>query len=97
MLESSSVLFQEVTAMMLASESVKQIDFSGVLGRQFHSLPASRDLGCELLPPILLLLRSLQTRCKSIFLSYNPLSAMDVDELCKLPRAAYAAPPTPCF
>lgn len=78
--------------MMLASESVKQIDFSGVLSRQFQSPPGGRDLVCEILPPILLLLRSLQTRCKSVFLNYNPLSAMDVEELCKLPRAAHAAP-----
>lgn len=88
--EKSSVLFQEVVALLLGSESIKHVDFSDVLARTaVPSTPTSAvsgpsaSLGCEIVPPIILLLRSLQSRCKSIILSGNRLDQIDVTEICK--------------
>ncbi|KAI4600040.1 hypothetical protein KJ359_001141 [Pestalotiopsis sp. 9143b] len=88
--EKSSVLFQEVVAMLLGSESIKHVDFSEVLARTaVPSTPTSAvsgpssNLGCEIVPPIILLLRSLQSRCKSIILSGNRLDQIDVTEICQ--------------
>ncbi|KAI1330493.1 RNI-like protein [Xylariaceae sp. FL0255] len=88
LVESSSVLFQELVAILLGSESIKHIDLSNVLNKvptirssmddDFSSVPL--DV-CEIMPPIVLLLKSLQTRCSSIVLNGNDLGATDALEL----------------
>ncbi|KAK7949629.1 hypothetical protein PG988_016268 [Apiospora saccharicola] len=90
LMEHSSVLFQELVGLLLASESVKQVNLNGVLSGRFVAAAsgsaeasAPRNRGCDLIPPIVLLLRSLQSRCKSIFLNNNPMSAADVGDLCQ--------------
>lgn len=89
-MEHSSVLFQELVGLLLASESVKQVNLSGVLSGRYVAAAsghaeasAPRNRGCDLVPPIVLLLRSLQSRCKSIFLNNNPMSATDLGDLCQ--------------
>lgn len=89
-MEHSSVLFQELVGLLLASESVKQVNLNGVLSGRYVSAAsggaeasAARNRGCDLVPPIVLLLRSLQSRCKSIFLNNNPMSATDIGDLCQ--------------
>ncbi|KAK7908685.1 hypothetical protein PG985_015988 [Apiospora marii] len=89
-MEHSSVLFQELVGLLLASESVRQVNLSGVLSGRYVSAAtgaseaaAPRNRGCDLVPPIVMLLRSLQSRCKSIFLNNNPMSATDLGDLCQ--------------
>lgn len=88
-MEKSSVLFQEVVAMLLGSESIRHVDFSDVLSRATppatptSATSSSGNVGCEIIPPIILLIRSLQSRCKSIILSGNCLDQIDVSEICK--------------
>lgn len=92
MVEPSSVLFQEMVAMLLGSESIKYIDLTNVLSRiptissrQSNNTPSSSSVGvCEIMPPIVLLWRSLQTRCNSITLNGNAIGEVDAIELCKL-------------
>ncbi|KAI0128389.1 hypothetical protein BJ170DRAFT_682184 [Xylariales sp. AK1849] len=86
--EKSPVLFQEIIALLLGSESIKHIDLGGVLSRatgtKSSTTPGDFALAgrsCEVVPPIILLLRSLQTRCKSVVLSGNPLGPMDISEI----------------
>ncbi|KAF2995142.1 hypothetical protein E8E14_003339 [Neopestalotiopsis sp. 37M] len=87
--EKSSVLFQEVVAMLLGSESIRHVDFSDVLSRTTppatptSATSSSGNVGCEIIPPIILLIRSLQSRCKSIILSGNCLDQIDVSEICQ--------------
>lgn len=81
--ENSSVLFQEIVGLLLPSESVKHMDLTGVLP-ELPPTPAFYPLerrGCEIVPPIYLLLKSLQSRCKSIVLSGNPMVPTDISEL----------------
>ncbi|KAH8673931.1 hypothetical protein BX600DRAFT_220405 [Xylariales sp. PMI_506] len=87
-LEKSSILFQEIVALLLGSESVRHIDLSFVLPdatigarSSITGSGLSQSLSCEVVPPIVFLLRSLQTRCKSIILNGNPLSSTDVSEI----------------
>lgn len=95
-LENSSLLFQEVVALLLGSESIKQINLSNVLTSQEipsenkipDSIAASVIRGCEIIPPIVLLLRSLQTRCYSIILDGNHLSEADTVGLGEPPVSA---------
>ncbi|KAK8041805.1 RNI-like protein [Apiospora rasikravindrae] len=89
-MEHSPVLFQEIVGLMLASESVRQVNFNGVLSGRYIAAASGaseasspRNRGCDLIPPIVLLLRSLQMRCKSVFLNGNPMSATDVSDLCQ--------------
>ncbi|KAK7952692.1 uncharacterized protein PG986_008420 [Apiospora aurea] len=89
-MEHSPVLFQEIVGLMLASESVRQVNFNGVLSGRYVAAASDaseasspRNRGCDLIPPIVLLLRSLQMRCKSVFLNGNPMSATDVSDLCQ--------------
>ncbi|KAK7987465.1 hypothetical protein PG989_007780 [Apiospora arundinis] len=89
-MEHSAVLFQEIVGLLLASESVRQVNLNGVLSSQYVSAASGaseasspENRGCDLVPPIVLLLRSLQSRCKSIFLNNNPMSATDVSEICQ--------------
>lgn len=90
LVENSSVLFQEIVALLLGSESIRHIDLSNVLGNmptspsengQYSPGPMSRE--CEVIPPIVLLWKSLQTRCNSINLSGNRLGVSDIAGLCK--------------
>ncbi|KAK8048301.1 RNI-like protein [Apiospora phragmitis] len=89
-MEHSPVLFQELVGLMLASESVRQVNLNGVLSSRYIAAASGgseasspQNRGCDLVPPIVLLLRSLQSRCKSIFLNNNPMSANDVAEICQ--------------
>ncbi|KAK8124472.1 RNI-like protein [Apiospora kogelbergensis] len=89
-MEHSAVLFQEIVGLLLASESVRQVNLNGVLSSQYVAAASGaseasspQNRGCDLVPPIVLLLRSLQSRCKSIFLNNNPMSATDVSEICQ--------------
>ncbi|KAK9775027.1 putative PH domain-containing protein [Seiridium cardinale] len=86
--EKSTVLFQEVVAMLLGSESIRHVDFSEVLPKAPTSTapaasgpPSPVHQGCEVVPPIILLIRSLQSRCKSIILNGNYLGPVDVSEI----------------
>lgn len=83
------MLFQEIVALLLGSESIRHIDLTNVLAKipaassendQSALSPASRV--CEVVPPIVLLWKSLQTRCNSINISGNPLGVPDVAGLC---------------
>lgn len=89
--ENSSVLFQEIVALLLGSESIRHIDLSNVLSREptappsesSHPAPSPSNQGCEVVPPIILLWKSLQTRCNSISLDGNSLGVSDIAGLCK--------------
>ncbi|KAI5863091.1 RNI-like protein [Durotheca rogersii] len=90
--ENSPVLFQEIVALLLGSESIRHIDLSYVLGSKAStpssenglSISAPTSSVCEIVPPIVLLWKSLQTRCNSVNLSGNPLSTSDVAGLCRI-------------
>lgn len=91
-IESSPVLFQEVVALLLGSESVKHLDLRNVLTNpqdppiqndESPNSPSKRI--CEVVPPIVLLWKSLQSRCNSIDLSGNPFGPTDVSGLCRYP------------
>ncbi|KAI0480641.1 RNI-like protein [Xylariaceae sp. FL0804] len=90
--ESSSVLFQELIALLLGSESVKHIDLSNVLANVrtpvrpngFDTAILPQRKVCEIMPPIILLWKSLQTRCNSINLSGNSLGESAIIELCRV-------------
>jgi hypothetical protein len=76
--------------MLLGSESIRHVDFSDALAKSpSPAVPAALGAatphpGCEIVPPIILLIRSLQSRCKSIILNGNHLGQVDVSELCKV-------------
>ncbi|KAI1212437.1 RNI-like protein [Annulohypoxylon truncatum] len=85
LVENSSVLFQEIVALLLGSESIRHIDLTNVLAREpaasmenDQSVPSPTSRACEVVPPIVLLWKSLQTRCNSINLSGNFLGVPDV-------------------
>ncbi|KAI1104232.1 RNI-like protein [Jackrogersella minutella] len=85
LVENSSVLFQEIVALLLGSESIRDIDLTNVLnGKPTTSLengqpgPSPTSQVCEVVPPVVLLWKSLQTRCNSINLSGNSLGVPDV-------------------
>ncbi|KAI1194823.1 RNI-like protein [Nemania serpens] len=88
MVESSSVLFQELVSILLGSESIKHIDLTNVL-RKVPTISAlqkddlsSAPVGiCEIIPPVVLLWGSAQTRCNSINLSGNAIGEIDAIEL----------------
>lgn len=90
MVESSSVLFQELVSILLGSESIKHIDLTNVL-RRVPTISASQKdelssvpVGiCEIIPPVVLLWGSSQTRCNSINLSGNAIGGIDAIELGK--------------
>ncbi|KAI0180040.1 RNI-like protein [Hypoxylon sp. FL1284] len=90
--ENSSVLCQEIVALLLGSESIRHVDLSDVL-RCETTIPSSEsnepgsspwDRGCEVVPPILLLWKSLQTRCNSISFDGNPLGVPDIAGLARV-------------
>ncbi|KAI0887205.1 RNI-like protein [Annulohypoxylon maeteangense] len=85
LVENSSVLFQEIVALLLGSESIRHIDLTNVLAREptvslgnGQTAPSPTGQVCEIVPPIVLLWKSLQTRCNSINISGNPLGVPDV-------------------
>ncbi|KAI1432040.1 RNI-like protein [Xylaria sp. CBS 124048] len=88
MVESGSVLFQELVSILLGSESIKHIDMANVL-RKVRTLPSSHNESssstppgiCEIMPPITMLWKSLQTRCNSITLNGNAMGEPDTLEL----------------
>ncbi|KAH7038139.1 uncharacterized protein B0I36DRAFT_359736 [Microdochium trichocladiopsis] len=80
--ETASVLFQELIALLLGSESVRHIDLTGALNKrwtqQIMAQEPEETRSCEILPPIVLLWKSCQTRCNSVNISDNPLGSPDV-------------------
>ncbi|KAI1122868.1 RNI-like protein [Nemania abortiva] len=91
MVESSSVLFQELVAILLGSESIRYIDLTNVLRKiptisssQKDSFPSASVGVCEIIPPIVMLWGSLQTRCNSITLNGNAVGEIDAVELCRM-------------
>lgn len=97
MVESSSILFQELVSILLGSESIKHVDLTNVL-RQVPTISSSQKdslssmpIGiCEIIPPMVLLWGSSQTRCSSINLNGNAVGEIDAVELCKWPVAMYS-------
>jgi hypothetical protein len=90
MVESSSVIFQELVSILLGSESIKHLDLTNVLRKvptisssQKDSFPSVSIGVCEIIPPIVLLWGSLQTRCSSVNLNGNAIGEIDAVELCK--------------
>ncbi|OTA66476.1 RNI-like protein [Hypoxylon sp. EC38] len=91
LVENSSVLFQEIVALLLGSESIRHIDLTNVLSRvpttlleNGHSTLSSTSRVCEVVPPVVLLWKSLQTRCNSINLNGNPLGVPDIAGLSRV-------------
>jgi hypothetical protein len=90
--EPSSVLFQELVALLLGSEAIKYVDLTNVLRKvptiqppqTEETMPSSASIGvCEIMPPLVLLWKSMQTRCNSVTLSGNAIGEIDAVELCK--------------
>ncbi|OTA98928.1 hypothetical protein M426DRAFT_68808 [Hypoxylon sp. CI-4A] len=91
LVENSPVLFQEIVALLLGSESIRHIDLTSVLSKPPKSSPENGQAFpfpsgpvCEVVPPVLLLWKSLQTRCNSINLSGNPLGISDIASLSRV-------------
>ncbi|KAJ3563360.1 hypothetical protein NPX13_g8229 [Xylaria arbuscula] len=91
MVEHSSVLFQELVSVLLGSESIKSIDLTNVLRKtptpssvQIEDSSSVQSGVCEIIPPIVLLWASLQTRCNSIKLDGNAIGPVDAAELCRV-------------
>lgn len=89
----ATILGQEVHALLFASESIRSLDMSNVLGlgtksnrlsRYEHDLTNLSKTTSEILQPILELLRRHLCVCNSISLSGNPMSSNDLDELANL-------------
>ncbi|PHH77678.1 hypothetical protein CDD80_330 [Ophiocordyceps camponoti-rufipedis] len=83
------ILEREMHALTFASESIRSIDLTEVLGDWGQNRP-QRDLGSlrsitsELVRPLLMLWKQQLCVCHSISLSGNPLAPQDVDELAHL-------------
>ncbi|KAI0443391.1 RNI-like protein [Xylaria telfairii] len=91
MVESSSVLFQELVSILIGTESIKHIDLTNVLRKVPTISPVQKDnsltipIGvCEIVPPVVLLWSSLQTRGNSISLNGNAIGEVDAIELCRV-------------
>ncbi|KAI5922248.1 hypothetical protein F4810DRAFT_675166 [Camillea tinctor] len=94
LVENSSIMFQEMVSLLLGSESVRHVDISNIssgthtklesgnANRASFSANDANDV-CDIIPPLVLLWRSSQTRCTSINLSGNRLSEADVVEMCR--------------
>ncbi|KAI1637204.1 hypothetical protein F4809DRAFT_605928 [Biscogniauxia mediterranea] len=91
LVENSSIMFQEMVSLLLGSESVRHIDVSNISNGTHAKLESgnatqassSASGVCDIIPPLVLLWRSSQTRCSSINLSGNRLSEADVVEMCR--------------
>ncbi|KAI0456150.1 RNI-like protein [Xylaria acuta] len=91
MVESSSVLFQELVSILIGTESIKHIDLTNVLRKvptissPKNDNPSTIPIGvCEIVPPVVLIWSSLQTRCNSISLNGNSIGEVDAIELCRM-------------
>ncbi|KAI0016675.1 RNI-like protein [Xylariomycetidae sp. FL0641] len=85
LLENSPVLFQELVSLMLGSESIKHMDLSNVLGKAQRSIASYQQPEvCEIMPPLILLWKSSQTRCYSVILNGNAVGQTDIVELCRV-------------
>ncbi|OAA43103.1 leucine rich repeat protein [Metarhizium rileyi] len=89
----ASILEQEIHALLFASESIRSLDMSNVLGmgnrgnrlsRYQYDLASLSKTTSEILRPFLELWRRQLCICHSIFLSGNPVSPSDLDELAEL-------------
>ncbi|PHH91376.1 hypothetical protein CDD83_684 [Cordyceps sp. RAO-2017] len=89
----ASTLEQEMHALTFASESIRSVDMTNVLGLQSKDRRQGRlncDLGrlhamsSEMFRPMLMLWRHQLCVCHSISLSGNPLAPQDVDELANI-------------
>lgn len=85
---------------MFASESIRSIDLSNILGFQTvitrqnrlkFDPEQARRLCSEVLRPILLLLKNQQCLCNGIILDGNPLASADVEDLGKSNQKLYLA------
>ncbi|KAJ3481675.1 hypothetical protein NLG97_g7762 [Lecanicillium saksenae] len=86
----ASVLEQEIHSLLFASDSLRSINLSNVLGlydpqtrqrRMVTNISAYEKTTSELLRPIMELLKRQLSHCHSIVLSRNPISSADADEL----------------
>ncbi|KAI1755387.1 RNI-like protein [Xylaria castorea] len=91
MVESSSVLFQELVSILIGTESIRHIDLTNVLRNvptisspQKDNAPRVPVGICEIVPPLVLIWSSLQTRCNSISLNGNAIGEVDAIELCRV-------------
>lgn len=84
------ILEQEMHALTFASESLRSIDMTNVLGLHDSNMQQSRmqrdygslrKMSSEVLRPVLMLLRRQLCVCHSIFMSGNPISPNDADDL----------------
>ncbi|KAG6004316.1 hypothetical protein E4U21_001175 [Claviceps maximensis] len=89
----ATILEQEVHALLFASESIRSLDMSNVLGlgtksnklsRFQHDLASLSKTTSEILQPFLELLRRQLCVCNSLSLSGNPISCHDLDDLANL-------------
>ncbi|KAG5937719.1 hypothetical protein E4U53_008148 [Claviceps sorghi] len=90
----STILEQEVHALLFASESIRSLDMSNILGlgtksnnrisRFQHDLASLSKTTSEILQPFLELVRRQLCVCNSLFLSGNPISCPDLDDLANL-------------
>ncbi|GAP86444.2 putative leucine rich repeat protein [Rosellinia necatrix] len=94
MVESSSILFQELVSILLGSESIKHIDLTNVLCQvptvsspQRDNLPSAPIGVSEITSPVILLWSSLQTRCNSIYLTGDSFGENDASEFCRVFRS----------
>ncbi|PFH61342.1 hypothetical protein XA68_17591 [Ophiocordyceps unilateralis] len=83
------ILEREMHALTFASESIRSIDMTEVLGdwgqnRSQCDFGSLRSTTSELLRPMLMLWKQQLCVCHSISLSGNPLGSQDVDELANL-------------
>jgi hypothetical protein len=85
------VLSQELHALAFASESIRRIDLTNVLGvhnPRNSQTRASTDFAMhcrnssEMLRPLLILSRAHLLTCHSLVMSQNPLAPSDIDDLC---------------
>jgi hypothetical protein len=84
------VLAQELHALAFASESIRRIDLTNVLGlynsysaqtRGSTDYTAYYTNSSEMLRPLLMLSRGYILTCHSIIMSQNPLAPSDIDDL----------------
>lgn len=84
------LLGQEMHNLVFASESVRDFDFTNVLGTQDHlgrnaslqnQVTRALQVSSEVFRPILMLLRHQGSIFNSICISHNPLSPAEVDDL----------------
>ncbi|PHH76024.1 hypothetical protein CDD82_4165 [Ophiocordyceps australis] len=93
LLVQASVLEQEVHALTFASESIRSIDMSNILGLQSLK-PRQSRLQCdyddlrarssEVIRPILMLWKQQSCVCHSLVLSGNPIASQEVEDLATL-------------